>query len=157
MQTIPIIYSRSNLPLSLAIRTVDRGPVKCPFSHVGKITPDGNNVIEALGGRGVVTTPLDEFKARSTAYQMGEFPVWDSPNAAYSRARQQLGKRYDFKAVIGLGLPFIGRKWDDPEKWFCSELLIYSSGMVEEHYANAIGVAYCYALTRNKQEVCYAV
>jgi hypothetical protein len=33
---------------------------------------------------------------------------------------EQLGKKYDWRAVFGLGM---GRDWRDPEKWFCSELV----------------------------------
>ena len=52
MQTIPVIFSRSHLPLSYVIRLFDKGAVICPFSHVGIISECGNYVYEAKGSKG---------------------------------------------------------------------------------------------------------
>lgn len=152
MEMIPVIYSRSRTVGSLVIRLVDKGPVKCMFSHVGIISECGNYAYEAVAGDGVVRTPMWQFKRRSSSWQLGWFPT-ECLETAYSRVKAQVGKRYDYKAVAGLALSVIGRKWDSPDKWFCSELLSYASSMFEDSFVNAIGVAYCYTLTRRKQKI----
>lgn len=37
-------------------------------------------------------------------------------------AAGQLYKKYDLKGIVGLG---IGRNWEDPSDWWCSELVAY--------------------------------
>jgi hypothetical protein len=39
-------------------------------------------------------------------------------------ARTQIGKPYDFGAILGLG---IQRDWHNPNRWFCSELVTASA------------------------------
>lgn len=150
MQTLPVIYSRNHHPLSYTIRLFDRqGGQTCPFSHVGIITEDGKNVLEAVGGRGVVETPLWDFIERSTAWERGVFPCLHRPTA-YKRARDELGKPYDLWGAVSLGFPFIGRDWENPEAWWCSEYIAHASGIFERRHIRTIGVAFCYALTRTE-------
>lgn len=42
---------------------------------------------------------------------------------AAAAARAQLGKPYDWSAVIGIGLH---RDWTEPDSWFCSELVAWA-------------------------------
>jgi uncharacterized protein YycO len=43
--------------------------------------------------------------------------------AAVSAARTQLGKPYDWGAIVGIALH---RDWRAPDKWFCSELVAWA-------------------------------
>ncbi|HSW52712.1 MAG TPA: hypothetical protein VLG93_05745, partial [Sulfuricaulis sp.] len=54
-------------------------------------------------------------------YQVFDWVKIDVPDepAGYRFAARQIGKAYDWTAVIGH--PF-RRAWNDPQKWFCSEL-----------------------------------
>lgn len=148
MQTIPVIYSRSYHPGSYVIRLMDRnGGQVCPFSHVGIISECGQYVYEATYKSGVVRTPLWAFKDRATHWEIGRFPVLNR-RMAYKRAESVLDADYDLWGVISLGIPFIGRDWQNPDKWWCSEYLAFCSGIFERRHVKTIGVAYCYALTR---------
>jgi hypothetical protein len=151
MQTIPVIFSRSALPFSLLIRLMDRqGGQVCPFSHVGIISQCGNYVYESRGKVGVVKTPLWEFKRKASHWELGRFPTVNR-RAAYERAEALLGAGYDWLGVISLGIPFIGHDWQDPDKWWCSEYLAHCSGIFEHRHVKTIGVAFCYALTRERK------
>jgi hypothetical protein len=150
MQTIPVIFSRSILPLSYVIRLLDKGAFICPFSHVGIISECGSYVYEARGGDGVIKTPLWLFKDRASYWETGLFPTLNKQKA-YERAESQLGKPYDLMGAIAIGVPFINRDWGCPDSWFCSEFLAYCSGIFEERHISNIGVNFCYALTRTKR------
>lgn len=140
MQYVKLIYGRSNAIGSLAIRlfTFSR------WSHVGIITADGNNVIEAVGFKGVVSTPLDEFKSRYTQWEVAEAPVIDL-NECHIKARQQLGKGYDWSAFFG----FVFRKrWNDQDKWICSELYAYCSGIVRKDRISGFKPEDCWKISK---------
>lgn len=124
-----------------------QGGQLCPFSHVGIISQCGNYVYESVMGKGVVKTPLWEFKKRASHWETGRFPTVNR-RRAYERAESLLGAPYDMLGVISLGIPFIGRDWECPDSWWCSEYLAHCSGIFERRHVKTIGVAYCYALTR---------
>lgn len=122
MQSVKLIFGKSNTIGSWLIRlsTFSR------WSHVGIVTADGNNVIEARAFHGVVVTPIDEFKKRYTSWEIANAPVVDI-DQCHTLCRQQIGKKYDWSAIFG----FIFRKRiDDTDKWICSELYAYCSGVV---------------------------
>lgn len=150
MQTLPVIFSRRVHPGSFLIRLLDKGYFICPFSHVGVISPCGNFVYEATFKDGVVRTPLWEFKRRASHWETGVFPCLNR-RRSYSLLEQQLGKEYDKSAIFAMAMPLAGRDWENPDKWFCSELLAYASQIFEPRHIANIGVNYCYALTRLKR------
>lgn len=119
-ERIPVIFGSNRKPGSLAIRLF----CWSRFSHCGII--DGDYVIEAVRGKGVIKTPLAEFKTRYRKIDIAQMPC-DSAAKALHRARAQLGKPYDRLAIIGIVLR---TGWQHPDKWFCSELLAYCSGGV---------------------------
>lgn len=90
-----------------------------PWSHCGII--DGDVVIEAIAVHGVVVTPLHEFLARSSRYAIVEFGAAYQPTI--DAARAQIGTRYDYAGVAGIGLH---HDWQDPSAWFCSELVAHA-------------------------------
>jgi hypothetical protein len=147
MQTIRVIYSRSRKPGSYLIRAFDKGAYICPFSHVGIVSECGQYVYEALYPQGVVKAPLWEFKRRASHWEICRFPTRHRPRTVYRRAKSQLGKPYDLKGAIAIGIPFVGRDWGCQDSWFCSEFLAYCTGMFYHKHLSNIGVNYCYALS----------
>lgn len=117
MKTVSVIYGRNNLPFSWLIRAFTWSR----WSHCGLITEDGKSVIESVCGKGVVVTPLREFKRRYSKWQIAYVPV-QSKRTTYALARAEIGKPYDIKAVFAIALR---RDWECPDSWFCSELLAH--------------------------------
>jgi len=74
-------------------------------------------VYEAVSGAGVRKIPESHFR-----WPEMEVVEIDAPNplAAVNFLEQQVGKPYDWMALVAL--PF-GRNWQSPFKWFCSELV----------------------------------
>jgi uncharacterized protein YycO len=87
------------------------------WSHCAGILSDGEHVVEALGGPGVVITPLEDVIRRSTAFEIVERPVTD-PAAGDAWALSTVGSGYDWLGAIGS--PW-RRPWEAPGRWYCSE------------------------------------
>lgn len=118
-----VIYGRNHTPGSTLLRL----KMWCIFSHVGII--DGDHVIEARGFHGVVRTPINEFKARYTAWAAGEYLIDCAPDEAIERARSKIGAGYDWFAIFGIGFR---TGWDDAQRYICSELLAWSGKGVNQ-------------------------
>ena len=87
-----------------------------PFSHAAVLDPDRDQVIEAEA-QGIHTTPLSAFVAKSHRLLLIR-PVWSdarTSRAATERARELVGKQYDFLGLIGLNIP---------DSYYCSELTL---------------------------------
>jgi uncharacterized protein YycO len=125
-----LIFARSHHPISLAIRAWTRSR----FSHVAAIMPCGTMVVEAIGGDGVVLTPMSEFKSRYT-YTEEAVLHCENEGAAYSFMLSQLGKPYDWLAIWAYVIP---RRWDDPHKWICSELIAVASGRFKPSHTASV-------------------
>lgn len=108
------IFCRRHTAGSVLLRTF----LWSSWSHCGIVLPD-DTVVEARAFEGVVRRPVSHLIAESSKSQRREIPVPDDA-AAYQFAIDQVGKPYDWRGVIGLGLR---REWDDPADWFCSELV----------------------------------
>lgn len=120
MQYVNLIYSKSNHPISIIIRLVTWSR----WSHVGII--DGDHVIEAKGGKGVIRTPIDEFKAAGTDWEIAKAPVLNT-ESALEEARSYLGAKYDWWAIFGI---WLRTGWDRTEHWVCSELYAQVSKII---------------------------
>jgi uncharacterized protein YycO len=89
------------------------------FSHVDVVLFDGR----LLGARndtavpGVCIRPANY--APFTRRQTVIVPTQED-RAFYSFLVDQLGKPYDWKAIVGFA---VDRNWRDPDSWFCSELV----------------------------------
>ena len=129
MQTIKVIFARNNKPISLLIRAVTWSR----WSHCGVIV--GQQVIEAKGGCGVISTPLNEFKSRYTDYAIADVPVIDTKAAAVQRALNELGKGYDLKALFGI---LFRTGWECGDSWFCSEHVAHASGIFRNERVSRI-------------------
>jgi hypothetical protein len=87
-----------------------------PFSHAAVLDKANDRVIEAEA-TGVHFTPLPEFVAKSHRLLLIH-PVWSdaaSADAALKKAREVVGRPYDFLGLIGLGIP---------DSYYCSSLTI---------------------------------
>lgn len=103
-------------PLSWAIRAGSWSR----WSHVAMI--DGDTVIESVALKGVVRTPLAERQQSDPVWKISAIPC-SAPDAVLAAAASQIGKPYDYTAVIGLGLH---RDWQRDDAWFCSELTAWA-------------------------------
>lgn len=116
MRAVPVIFSRSRSLGSLLLR----GFLWSRWSHCGIV--DGDRVVEAVSGRGVIVTPLVEFKARASDWEILDVPT-DQPDAVLRAAYRQIGKPYDWAGVMGFAFR---RCWQDDDSWFCSELIAWA-------------------------------
>lgn len=113
MSSVSIIYSRSRSIASQLIRIASG----FGWSHASIL--DGDHVIEALMFKGVVRTPLSEFKARVRAYAVVDVEC-QKPHSAIDFARKQIGKGYDWRAILG---HIFQRQTHSRRRWHCVELI----------------------------------
>lgn len=130
MESIKVIFARSPKPFSLAIRLFTWSH----WSHVAVIMPDEKTVIEAVGGKGVVETHINEFKRRYVEYKSCHLPVMDR-REAYRTLRRELGKPYDMTAIYSM---VFRRNWQETDSWFCSELVAHASGLFRQESTKRI-------------------
>lgn len=90
------------------------------WSHVAFICKDGT-VIEAVGFGGVRRATFNQVTHTSYRYAIVEMKLGD-PVEFEKALVTQIGKKYDFIAALGIGL---NRKWRNPAKWVCSELIAW--------------------------------
>lgn len=88
----------------------------------------GPHVIEAVAQGGVRQVSLDYAIGRASDYRLVNLPARD-PQAIIDAARSQLGRPYDWTAVVGLGLH---RDWQEDDAWFCSELVAWAAAQAGE-------------------------
>lgn len=109
-----LIYSRDDTIGSWLIRAM-AGFSR--WSH-GAIL-DGGHVIEALAFRGVVRTPYRVFRDRVASHEVVEVEC-PNPQAAIAFARAQVGKAYDWRALLGYVLH---RPMESVGRMHCIELI----------------------------------
>lgn len=88
------------------------------FSHVDAVLPDGSLLgARAQGGVRIRTaTYLGTAKTARFHVALSEAQT----AAVWTFLRAQIGKPYDFTAILGL---LARRDWQNEDKWFCSELI----------------------------------
>lgn len=117
MSTIKLLFcTNPRNPLSWAIRACTWSE----WSHVAIV--DGDAVIESIALHGVVESSLRDRQRKDTHWHLVEIACAD-PRAVIAAARSQLGKPYDYTAIVGLGLH---RVWKEADSWFCSELVAWA-------------------------------
>lgn len=90
------------------------------WSHVA-VTFDGHTIIDAtLKHGGVKLHGWREFMDEYPDRMLVNVALPDE-EAAHAWLLAQLGKRYDWTALVGLVMR--SRRWADPSAWFCSELV----------------------------------
>jgi len=121
-KVLEVIFGLNNSWQSRVIRFRTHGT----WSHVGLV--DGDHVIEAIGGLFVCRTPMNDFLARYTETQtlltMGDIEV----------ARRVIGQKFDSAGIFGLFVHYT--KAQDPNKWFCSELVARASYSIRDEFAH---------------------
>ena len=97
-----------------------------PFHHVALV--HGDEIIEAVGwGKhpiGVRKRSLYDFLADHKHVQFRE--TEGDPEIVWALAETQVGKPYDWSWYIGHLLG--SRKWQDPHRWTCHELVFWALG-----------------------------
>lgn len=116
MNTVRLMFSTTRWPLSTVIRAFTWSR----WSHVSLV--DGADVIEAIAVHGVRRAPLSEAIARAADHAFVDLPAAD-PAAVLAAAAGEIGKRYDYAALLGLALR---RDWQACDAWFCSELVAWA-------------------------------
>lgn len=116
MGTISLLFSTSRHPMSAVIRACTWSS----WSHVAII--DGDEVIEAIAPNGVRRFPVAQCIDHAKRAAIVDLPC-RNPSAVIAAADSQLGKPYDYTAIVGLGLR---RDWQEDDAWFCSELVAWS-------------------------------
>jgi hypothetical protein len=119
-----VIFARNNGSL---ISKVIRLYTWSDWSHVGII--DGEHVIEAIGGKGVAKTELKAFELRYDDTCIRHIA------GDIDKARALIGKDFDQRGLWG-GLCHLGIQ--DPDKWFCSELVAHASDAFDSEFAHKV-------------------
>lgn len=94
------------------------------FSHVDSITPEGLLLgarSDSVGGRppGVQVRPPN-YLGQEPKLRV-DLPASATQEAGYfGFLLAQIGKPYDMEGIAGF---IVGRQWDNPSAWFCSELV----------------------------------
>jgi uncharacterized protein YycO len=82
--------------------------------------PDGA-LLGAHASGGVMARDHDYDKGRFTREMYVSIPATPEQTDSFHQfLREQVGKPYDFKGIAGIAL---GRDWQEPDSWFCSELI----------------------------------
>jgi uncharacterized protein YycO len=85
------------------------------YSHVDFVLPDGT-LLGATGSKGVAIRQPD-------AYSACDRFVVDAPASVLDIAASQIGKPYDWPAILG----FVAQhNWQDENAWFCSEFVFWA-------------------------------
>lgn len=126
-----VIFCRSNSITSLFIRLMTWSR----WHHCGVI--HGDYVIHATAKNGVIKEPLQNVKNRYT-YEIRTM------RGDASKAIPLIGLKYDWGGVFGhwFGL------FDNPNSWFCSEVLALCSSEFIKDRVNRVTPEDCYMISR---------
>lgn len=113
---LAVIFSRRHTLGSMFLRVAQWSA----WSHCAVV--DGEEVIEASAYHGVRVRPLAEFLAESSRHEVIQLPC-NYPEITIAAARSQVGKRYDWAGVVGIGFR---RHWQNQNRYFCSELVAWA-------------------------------
>jgi uncharacterized protein YycO len=112
---ITVFFADSDSIGSKLVRLMTRGE----WAHCGLYDPVTGTVIDSLASCGGVTEyAVEHLHAHFDRVAFVPIPY---PRVAYDFARSQIGKPYDFTALLWWLFPF--RRWQDKDKWYCSELV----------------------------------
>lgn len=92
------------------------------YSHVALVDGEAGTVIDSrFGNNGVTEYPYERLLHEYPRITLRTFPT--ASKDALWLARSQIGKHYDYTALFGLQFH---RDWQDPSRWFCSELVAWA-------------------------------
>ena len=69
-------------------------------------------------GGGCKVTPYDQWARHYSTIEVRDIKLERPYNEAVQWLEEQVGKPYDWTAVLGIGLH---RDWQEDDRWFCSE------------------------------------
>lgn len=115
MNSIRLLFSTAANPFSALIRAATWSR----WSHVALV--DGLCVIEATVVHGVRRISLMAAINQSQEFVLATLPCVNSAGVI-AAAANQIGKPYDYTAILGMGLH---RDWQEDDSWFCSELVAW--------------------------------
>ncbi|QOK96829.1 hypothetical protein HF909_10540 [Ralstonia pseudosolanacearum] len=116
MSSVQILFTATSGLVSWAIRACSWSK----WSHVALVA--GDQVIESMPGYGVRRVPLTGAIQHANRYELVTLPAQD-PERIIAVAAGQIGRPYDYSAVLGIGLH---RDWQEDDAWFCSELIAWA-------------------------------
>ncbi len=114
-----IVFTTLNHWISRLICWFTRGK----WSHVELFLPEHNNLIGAMPGKGVIIRKFSNIAKSIYRVSMVEVYSTEIQSAIIKKAKEQLGKPYDWAAIFGF---VFRRDWQKQKKWFCSELVAYA-------------------------------
>jgi uncharacterized protein YycO len=89
-------------------------------THVETLMPDGT-LLGAHARDGVQARPRDYDKGKFSKEEFVDIPATpEQTDGFHTFLRAQIGKPYDFKAILGLVMQ---RDWRSDKAWMCSELV----------------------------------
>ena len=101
---------------SLAGRVIKWGTMS-DIDHAQFVLADGRR-LGAMPGQGVAYGPPPAAGATVERHKI------DAPQSVIDFAVEQLGKPYDWGAVLAIGARItLNRDWRETDRWFCSELV----------------------------------
>lgn len=115
-----IVFARRNTLGSWLLRFFTWSP----YSHVGAIFEDNHGapllVVHSTSPEGVHVTEWDKFSEQYNVCEVCEVSV-PNEDAAFDFLQSQIGKPYDWSAI--LGFIFRASDWERDDAWFCNELV----------------------------------
>lgn len=120
MPVLTAVYARSHTLGGLLIRNADLTSRR--WSHCGICTLN-DTVIESVAFKGVIETPWEDFAKRYSGVSQRTFKEVQckDPELGLRWARHQVGKGYDYFALLGLSLR--RSSWQQDDRWHCSEFV----------------------------------
>jgi hypothetical protein len=92
------------------------------FSHCEAILPDGGDVISAWYDGGTRIRPIGYDAGNFVEERFQTVPCTpEQETAFFSFLKANLGRPYD---VLGIAAFALGRDWQCPDKWWCSEYIM---------------------------------
>jgi uncharacterized protein YycO len=90
------------------------------WSHAAVLLPNGDVIDATFKAGGVRRRRFDDVLKHASAHKVLRLPVPDEVSAM-AFLHQQLGKPYDWRAILGWVTS--DRDWADDSAWFCFELV----------------------------------
>ncbi len=127
MTTLRIRFVTSANAMSNAIRAAQLG---WPFTHV-EVAVEGGYLGAHLNG-GVAVRPIGYDAGATMLERFFTIDIGEAQAIAFhAYLRAQVGKSYDFDAIIDFAKAFLVHPeqlrpegaWTEPDRWFCSELV----------------------------------
>jgi len=92
------------------------------YSHCGFVDKTKNTVIDSTIEYGVSEYPISKIILKYDKIVFVDLTCISY--TAINYARQQLGKKFDWTAIIGINM--FRRNWHEEDRWFCSELITWA-------------------------------